>query len=154
MANPLHGQGSTSLGLLAARVPLGVYFVIAGFNKLAGDSSLKSFVDGNIGSVPNWFPEALGQAYLYSLPFAEIIVGLALVLGLFGRFAGLLASLMLASFIIAITGIKHEKLPFQPNAIFLGTALLVMLAGPGGISVDQMIWGKGKAKKSSSKSDD
>lgn len=154
MANPLHGQGSTSLGLLAARVPLGVYFVIAGFNKLSGDSSLKSFVSANIGSVPDWFPESMGQAYLYSLPFAEIVVGLALVLGLFSRLAGLLATLMLVSFIIAVTGIKHDSLPFHPNGIFVGTALLVMLAGPGGISVDQMIWGKGKAKKSSSKSDD
>jgi uncharacterized membrane protein YphA (DoxX/SURF4 family) len=134
MANPLNSPASGSLGLLLARLPLGVYFAWAGVNKIAG--GVAKFVDKQSGQVPDWMPEQLGQAYLYALPFAEVLVG-AIVVGLLGRIAGLLAALMLVSFMIAATGLKSGGgAPFHYNLVFLGTALMLLFTGPGAYSVD------------------
>ncbi len=51
---------------------------------------------------------------------------------------------MLASFMIAVTGVRSVNFPFQPNVIYLGVALLVVLAGPGSVSMDRVMWGGGK----------
>ena len=144
MRNPIASSASTSLGLLLARVPLGAYFVLAGFSKFTAPGGVKAFVSHFAGAVPAWVPPVAGKYYLQAVPYAEILVGASLVLGVAGRLGGLLASLMLTSFIIAVTGVRAANLPFQPNVIFLGVALLVLLAGPGTVSMDRVMWGKPK----------
>ena len=137
MKNPLHSPAATSLGLLLMRAPLGVYFALAGIHKFQGGVS--NFVAGSMKSVPPFMPEVLGKAYLYCLPAAEVVVGVCLVLGLFSRLIGCIATLMLISFTIAVTGVAGQGgAPFHPNLIFIGIALAVMLAGPGGYAVDNL----------------
>ena len=144
MRNPLASSGSTSLGLFFARVPLGAFFVLAGFSKFTAPGGVAAFASQFAGAVPAWVPDQLGRYYLNAVPYAEIVVGASLVLGVAGRLGGLLASLMLASFMIAVTGVRSANGPFQPNLIFLGVALLVLLAGPGSLSMDRIMWGKPK----------
>jgi uncharacterized membrane protein YphA (DoxX/SURF4 family) len=134
-ATPIQ-KTNADVGLLAARVPLGVYFALAGFAKIR--MGVGSFVSGSLGSVPSFMPEVLGKAFLYTLPFAELIVGACLVIGLVGRIAALLATLMLISFTIAVTGLKDEPKPFHANLVFLGIALALALIGPGRLSVDAL----------------
>lgn len=141
MKNPLYSPNAANLGLLLARVPLGAYFVIAGFNKIQGGVS--AFVKQSSGAVPAFLPQAIGETYLYAVPFAEVVIGLLVVLGLFSRIAGLLMTLMLISFTIAVTGIVDSPKPFHANVVFIGIALMVFLTGSGSISLDRAIWKKG-----------
>lgn len=143
MKNPLKTERSTAIGLLLARLPLGVYFVIAGCNKLVADGSFRGFARENMALLPGWVSPEFGKYYLASLPFAEVLVGLMLVLGLVGRLGGLLGSLMIGSFIIAKTGVRNGSLP-HPNLVFLGVALMLLFAGAGQISLDTLFWGKKK----------
>jgi uncharacterized membrane protein YphA (DoxX/SURF4 family) len=93
--------------------------------------------------------------YLAALPYAEIAVGTLLVLGLLTRVGGFFASLMLLSFIVAVTGVKGAgDAPFQTNVVFLGLALLLFFAGGGKIGLDGMLFGKKKARKGWGASDD
>jgi uncharacterized membrane protein YphA (DoxX/SURF4 family) len=91
--------------------------------------------------------ESLSRNYLTTLPFAEAILGILLIIGLVTRFAAALLALLLVSFTIAV-GMpaamgqlgEQVKLPFHPNIVFLGMALALMLCGPGWISVDRMLF--------------
>lgn len=142
MNNPLATEKSTSIGLLLARVPLGALFVVAGFSKFTADGGIKAFIAHNSRQVPLYMPAWFGGFYLNALPYAEILVGAMLVVGMLARLGGLVAGLMLLSFIIAITGL-HDRagLAFHPNLTFVGVALLIFLAGAGRFSLDQAIWG-------------
>jgi thiosulfate dehydrogenase (quinone) large subunit len=135
---PQHSY-TTSLGLLLARVPVGMFFLLAGVHKL--QVGLHAFVGSTIGAVPSYIPAAIGRAYLFALPFAEITVGVLLVLGIATRLIGLIASLMLISFMMAITGFDPMKTggPFHYNAVFLGITLLLMFAGAGKFSGDAIV---------------
>jgi len=127
-----------NLALFLARVPLGAYFVIAGFNKLAGPGGLTGFVEAAKGTVPSGM-EQFGNAYLHALPFVEIAAGLFVILGLVVRLNAFLMALMLASFIYAmklpmnvarIHPVEGAK-PFDPNIVLLGLALCLTLLGAG-----------------------
>src|SRR4051812_37239164 len=97
-----HGVAG-DVGVLLARLPLGVLFLVLGYNKLRG--GVGNFVSSASGAIPSFMPHALGNGYLYALPFAETIVGVCLILGLFTRAIGAVATLMLISFMIAVTGV-------------------------------------------------
>jgi uncharacterized membrane protein YphA (DoxX/SURF4 family) len=129
----------TSIGLLLIRLPIGALFALAGWGKIHG--GVGAFVQKMIGAVPPWLPHPLGSAYLHALPFAELTVGICLVLGLFTRIIGAIASLMLVSFIMAVTHLKPPQSggPFDNNLLFLGITLGLALAGAGRLSLDGIL---------------
>jgi putative oxidoreductase len=138
MKNPLSPSTSTSLGLLLARLPVGLVFLIAGFNKIKG--GVGEFVSKQLHSATGFMPEPLAKAFLGTLPFMELLVGITLLLGLFGRISGLVASLLLISFMIAVTGLKSTGgLAFHYNVVLLGVTLLIALAGAGDCSLDALM---------------
>src|SRR3954466_10304782 len=102
MSEGSRGTGKVNLALFLLRVPIGLFFTLNGAGKVAG--GVGNFVSHASGVIPDWMPQALGKGYLYAVPWAEIIVGVCLVVGVFTRFTGLIASLMLLSFTIAATG--------------------------------------------------
>ena len=142
----MNPQRKVSLALLMGRVPIGLYFLFAGYNKIAG-TGVKAFVDGASGAVPSW-AGSFGKAYLYSLPFAECVFGLLVVLGLLTRTSSLMLSLMLISFLIAmhdpmfIYNVVGSKpgIPFDRNWLLLSGTLALTLLGPGSMSIDQRIF--------------
>ena len=87
-------------------------------------------------------PQAAAGAFLHAVPFAELIAGAALVLGVAGRVGGFLAAVLLAVMMFTVTGIRSANMPFSPNAVLLGVALLICLAGPGAISMDRFMWSR------------
>jgi uncharacterized membrane protein YphA (DoxX/SURF4 family) len=143
VATRVYPTGAASVGLLALRVPLGVYFILAGVAKFS-KIGLDAFVTSNLSTATAHMfgNEGLARAYLTALPFAEIALGAMLVLGLLTRVAGLLCTLLLVSFTIAATGIKHQQLPFHPNVVYIGATLAVLLCGPGRLSLDHLLFGR------------
>jgi uncharacterized membrane protein YphA (DoxX/SURF4 family) len=139
---------SLSLGLLVARLPLGAYFLLAGWGKVF-KGSLSEFVNKSMSMMPHFMPESLGRAYLYALPFAEMLAGAMLILGLFTRVGALLASLLLISIVIA-TKITGGVGPFHHGIVMLGTSLLLLFAGGGAFSLDQTLFRRRKAPGGSS----
>ncbi len=153
MKNLLKSAGSSNLGLLLARLPVGALFAYAGFFKIA-KMGVANFVSKSAGTIPGFLPTPLGRAYLYALPFVELAVGVLIVLGWFTRAAGLIASLILISIMIAVTGVKSEAGgPFHNNVIVLGVTLMLFFAGPGAIALDGVRLGKGNRGDSSKKED-
>ena len=63
-----------------------------------------------------------------------------LVLGLLTRVAGFAASVILAGMLLA-TGYRFDALP-NPVFAFIGVALLTLLTGGGGMSLDASFFGK------------
>jgi uncharacterized membrane protein YphA (DoxX/SURF4 family) len=144
MTNPLTTDGFRNVALLLARVALGTYFLLAGFGKYSG--GVRAFVNARAKTIPAFLPEELGRAYLFMLPTAELIVGVALVIGFYTRTAATLIALMLISFIIAVTGVGASGAAgwnIDKNLVYLGLALLLMSTGGGQISVDQSMGGGG-----------
>lgn len=140
---------SSDVALLLSRISLGLYFAIAGTNKIFGVGA-GNFAEMNLPNVPSWFAFA-GKPYLMALPIVEFIVGAALVLGFFTRAAALLSALMLVSFLIAmakptvIYGITTSQVtgpPFDANVILLTLTLVLAAIGPGGLSADRLLWAK------------
>ena len=123
------------LGLLLLRLPLGAYFLVAGVNKTL--SGVGAFVNGNIEKAP--LPHGLASAYLHCLPFAEMLVGIGIILGFATRWVTLIGLLMVVSFIIAVTKLKGGGAPFDTNVLILGMLIGVNFVGPGRISADKMI---------------
>jgi len=126
--------------LFVNRLVLGVYFVIAGGAELKPTlthgvlDNMRRFAENVAKDAP--LPYVLGLGYGYSIPFLEILCGVALVIGLFGRHAAWIIAVMLVSFIIGATGLKADVGSFHPNVIFLTLAILLAISGPGRISID------------------
>jgi putative oxidoreductase len=148
----------TDLALLLLRVPLGLYFAIAGFNKFFGPG-VGNFVASNMENATNFMPAFLARIYLFLLPGVEVVVGLMVALGVLTRVASMLSALMLLSFIIAATGVQltivritsdTPGIPFHANVVFLALALAIVLLGSGRFALDRLLK-RTKAPKPSQK---
>ena len=137
------------LASLLARGSLGLYFLLAGVGKVRGELSngLGSFYEGPFSSMqPSWLPDLLAAPYGYALPWAEVVIGAMLTLGLATRLSATLVALMLLSFTVALMlarGVSGGSPgPFHPNVILLALSLLLVVVGGGALSVDAMFRGK------------
>ncbi|MDR2930586.1 MAG: DoxX family membrane protein [Propionibacteriaceae bacterium] len=85
---------------LGARVILGGVLIAAGLTKVGN-------LGGSVQAAAAYqiLPYGAAQVVGWLLPFAEIGLGLVLVLGLFTRIAGVLGALLMLGFIIAISSV-------------------------------------------------
>lgn len=190
---------ANGLALLVLRVAIGMYFVVAGVNKItfvpppaadataasqpttqpttAEDEAVKTGVgawaEGAQATWPVFMPDSLDSLkmpFLYVLPFAEVLFGATVVLGLFTRLSGFILTLMMVSFIIAVTGSidglgdpeagfalyqMGEDGPgvFHPNVAFLTIALTITLLGGGLFSVDHALRKRSERKRAAAEAD-
>ena len=128
---------TVSFMLLLNRLSLGVLFALAGVRKLlpSAEANIIDKMNGFASFVASQapLPQALGKAYGYALPWAEIICGVMLVIGFFSRISAVLIGLMLVSFIIAMgpewwpeSGPAYSK-----NFILLTLCALLAVSGSG-----------------------
>lgn len=122
-----------------ARLPLGLFFLIAGWGKVA-DAAMWTEMLTNMNNV---LPEGLVGVYGAVLPWAEIVAGLALVVGFRARWAAWLIALMLLSFWInaaaspeMVWGLETLK---DTHLIMLGVAVSLGLTGSKVWTVDSMM---------------
>jgi putative oxidoreductase len=144
MRNPLKTDRSTGLGMLLARLPMGIFFICAGYAKLDHWKS-DTFASNYSDKLPTWGPHEWGMHYLQGIPYAEMAVGALLIIGLLTRLCGLVGALMVATFTYAITGWRTppgQPFNLQANFIFIGLLLAIFLVGPGRLSLDGLLFGR------------
>lgn len=125
--------GHPAWGPFFGRVALGAYFMLAGYAKYGQPRLFIQEVEKL-----NVIPPPFSTLYAVTLPYAEMLVGALLVIGIFTTFAALGASLILFSFVMAL-GLFPTSTPglFNKDIILLALAVSLLYTGPGAFSIDQ-----------------
>ncbi len=148
------------IGLLVIRLLMAYEFAKAGFNKLGASDTLW-------GDVPSWFARNManapfpfnvlpGELNWFLVTWAEILGGLALVIGLFTRFWAF--SLVIVTIVAILSthwpaewnslgelwegyriSAKDGSGNFRVPLLFLAMLIPLVLIGPGRLSVDNLI---------------
>lgn len=121
--------GRSEYASLIVRVPLGLYFIMAGLLKL---NDVNVFIE--VVKSYNLLSGNVATLVGILIPYLEIGVGGLMILGLWTTLAGILASVLLSSYIYAI-GLSVEDL-FNKDFILLGVAVSLLFSGPGAFSID------------------
>ena len=141
---PGKNSGAVNFGLLVLRLWIGSSMLLNhGLGKLKGFSEM----------APH-FPDPLGVGHTASLGlavFAEFFASFLLILGLVTRWSALVLVIdMAVAFVavhkMALSGMHSGELAFM----YLMGYVTLVLAGPGKVSLDAVIFGKGGAKRSAS----
>ncbi len=142
MASVTGSKELTDLALLINRLSLGMVFLLAGAQKIAG--GINTFYEkGFLSLKPSWLPVWFAWPYGHALPFLELVLGAMLIVGLFSRTTAGLIAIMLFSFTIALAskGMFFANGPIHPNVVYLTLAVLLAVLGAGSLSADRM-WRK------------
>jgi uncharacterized membrane protein YphA (DoxX/SURF4 family) len=124
--------GNAMYGPLFIRLSMGAYFILAGLTKLENPAAFVNEVQ-KFGVLK----EPLATLYGLLLPYVEIIAGGLLVVGLWTTLAGILTSLMLLSFVIALRVFPDPTSHlFNKDIMLLGATLSLLWSGPGYFSID------------------
>lgn len=135
------------IAILLARVALGAYVAAAGFRKVQTEfeKGFGTFMrsDGYQGKQPHWIPEFIGVPYGYAIPWLELILGLLVLIGLFGRVSSFAMTFLLLSIAVALaydwqlivpSEMKvHHIVPMIALAFWLG------VSGAGSVSIDHLL---------------
>lgn len=124
-----YSAGAFNTAMLLLRIGLGVLMLMHGYQKLVG-----------FGTMRHTFMSFLGLGSTFTLAlvvFAEFFCSLFLILGLFTRLATIPLIITTLVIIFKVNGgnifLKAENAP-----LYLAGYLVLLLVGPGKISVDNM----------------
>jgi putative oxidoreductase len=131
---------SASIGLLLVRIMLAATFIYHGGQKLFGwfgGSGMHGF-EGFIGSLH--LPLLPAAVWAFMAAIAECIGGMALLPGFLSRFwaLGLVVDMLVAIYVRRSAGVTGTEL----EQALLVLAAMIVLAGPGIISVDALLFRK------------
>lgn len=131
-----HTRPSTAVG--SSRIFLGLLFLSTGLMKLAVPR-LRDAFSGQLTGAGLPFH----SASMWLVPLVEVVIGAMLIVGFFGRVAGLAAILMMtvATYVHLVVH-NPELFPLQPEAPIIPVVALllsayVLWAGSGSWSIDQ-----------------
>jgi putative oxidoreductase len=133
--------GRAAVGLLVLRVVAGAAFILHGWGKIFKDGQFIMF---------HWMPAEMGvPSFLQGLAaFAEFGGGIALILGLLTPLA---AFLIACNMVVALAKVHLPKgdpfvastpggPSFEPALGYLAVMILFLLAGPGTLSLDALLF--------------
>lgn len=129
------------------RVYLGYKWMTAGWGKVTGDFDTSGFLKGAIAkaggekpAVQGWWASFLenvalpnSDVFTFLVSWGELLVGIALLIGLFTTFAASMGALMNFAFLFSGT------LSSNPNMVFLTIFLLVAGANAGRFGLDRYV---------------
>lgn len=124
-----------------SRLCLGWYMTNAGWSKVQPELSdgLGSFYrGGSFQSSSEVLPEVLAMVFGYAWPWLEMISGISLAIGLFGRAAAAVIAWLVLSIGIALLA-SGDLLPRHHTMVFFPLALMLCVLGPGWYSVDALL---------------
>ena len=142
MKNPFASDVSGNLGLLLARIPLGLYFALLGYEHF----KVQNFATQYVAALPSWMPSEAGKGYSTVLPFLEMAVGGLLVLGLTTRVGGLLGA-CIVGMLIAASGFKLYPDAGHQTLIVFGFSILLLCLGGGKFTLDNFLFNKKKKEE-------
>ncbi len=124
--------GNSLYAPLFIRCSLGAYFVMAGL-------AILDNLNGFILEVQSFklLPDHMATLYAILLPYLEIGCGILLILGMWTTLGGLIASVLLSSFVYAFGIFPKSDLIFNKDIILLAAALSILYTGGGAFSVDR-----------------
>jgi putative oxidoreductase len=134
----------TSFGLFVLRAWLGLsMFFIHGLDKLA-----------NFNKYAGMFPDPLGigvKPGLGLVTFAEVVGAALLVLGLLTRFGALTLAIdmAVAFFMVHKMAVGNAPHSGELALVYLAGFVVLLIAGPGKLSMDKVLFGKGSKGSSS-----
>jgi putative oxidoreductase len=123
-------------GVTAVRVATALILLHAGYQKVAG--GLDKVADG-FAKMGIPMPGVMGPG----VAIFEVMGGLALLAGLFGRWIGLLVAVQFAVISFAIKGPREPFGEWYLDLVLLAAGILLLLAGSGRAAVDNA-WHPGR----------
>ncbi len=123
------------------RLAIGLLFFFAGLNKFLGEGGAAAASAGIAGMFKDtYLPAFLLVPYTYTLPYLELLLGAALIVGLFTRVSLALSSLLLLSlaFGMMVAG-KHEVVAQNINYTFIATVALWFNTKGGRFGIDHFL---------------
>lgn len=142
--------GSASAGLFFVRIMVGLAFVFHGYPKITNPLAWMGtkmltvpWTGASIGPLPDWLQAIVA--------FVEFFGGVALIFGILTRFAAF------ALFIDMVVACLFVELPhgvpfvasghtLEPSLAYLVTTLMIVLSGPGAVSLDAAMVRPGPTK--------
>lgn len=118
-------------GITAVRVAMAIIFIAAGYGKFTGGAA---GVAGYFSQVAIPMPSVAAPLIIA----LELLGGIALLIGLFARWIGLLFAI---EFIVAAFYVKMPAVGWAASRLdlmLLAGGILLFLAGPGRLAVDEM----------------
>src|SRR5215469_1894394 len=128
------------IGYALMRATMGVVFFFYGFEKFKG--GVGNFVAGEQQEFADKLPSALVTSFSYALPFAEVVIGGLLILGLFNTIALALAGLLMMALIFGVVMIPQPQVVANNTVFALVIFALQWLAEYNRYSLDRVIRGK------------
>lgn len=121
------------LGLLITRVLTGVIFLLHGFSKF----------QGGIGGTQGFFQSLGLPAFLAPVvAVIEIAGGIALIVGLFTRLAGLALTIVMVGVLVTAKAGQPFMMGTEFDYLILFTSLQMALTGSALLSLDGVLFGK------------
>jgi uncharacterized membrane protein YphA (DoxX/SURF4 family) len=131
---PAEPWGSPLWAPFFIRIFLGGYFILAGFSKF-------NYLPDFVGIVRQFgiLPDSMATIYGIVLPYIEISVGFLILSGFWSTLSGILAAILLLSYILAVGIFPYDinKNLFNKDVILFGSALSLIFSGSGAYSIDR-----------------
>ena len=127
----MHRLHNPDLAALFIRIALGIVFINAGWMKISNMAATVGFF-GSFG-----FPSPLA----YVVSYAELLCGIAFILGFFVRYAGILISIIMvvAAKLVFAKGFSLANGGFEYNFVLMFCALAMVTLGAGTYSLAYML---------------
>lgn len=118
-------------GIFLIRLGLGLVFIVHGWEKFGNVEMTMGFFSG-LG---------LPAATAYLVAAVELLGGIAMILGVWTKWAGWLLAIVMAAAIILVKGKMGFSGGYEFDLLLLFAALGIAFAGPGTVTVHKFIGG-------------
>lgn len=131
MNDMMNKFANKDLGLFIIRLSVAAVFIFAGVSKFMAVEQVAGFF-GSIG---------LSPMFVYLVASVEVLGGVAMLLGLFVRYAGILLAIVMVSAIYLVKA-QMGFAAAELDIVLLASSLGIAMLGAGGWSLDSKLMGK------------